>query len=197
MRRQAPAAARNREPILEVLRRVLPERGAVLEIASGTGEHALFFSAALPGLTWQPSDVDATALESIAAWRDHQGTANLLPPVALDVSVSTWPVDMVDAVVNINMIHISPWAACEGLIDGAARALSSGGVLVMYGPYLVRGVDTAPSNLAFDRSLRSRDPAWGLRWLHDVAAAALDRGLALEETVQMPANNLIVVYRKA
>ncbi len=196
MRRQAPAAARNREPILEVLRRVLPERGQVLEIASGSGEHALFFSAALPGLTWQPSDVDPAALASIAAWRDHQGSGNLRAPVALDVCAPAWPVEAADAVVNINMIHVSPWAACEGLMAGAGRLLPAGGVLVMYGPYQVRGVDTAPSNLAFDQSLRSRDPAWGVRWLHDVADAAAAHGLTLAETVTMPANNLTVVYRK-
>ncbi len=200
MRLQAPATARNREPILEVLRRVLPERGTVLEIASGTGEHALFFARALPGVTWQPSDVGPEALASIAAWREHEGSPNLLAPLALDVCAPTWstlPFDQVDAVININMIHIAPWAACERLMAGAARLLPVGGALVMYGPYQVRGVNTAPSNLAFDRSLRARDPAWGLRWLHEVEAAAADRGLALQETVAMPANNLIAVYRKA
>jgi SAM-dependent methyltransferase len=193
----APSTARNREPILEVLRTVLPERGLVLEIAAGGGEHALYCAAALPGLTWRPTDPDETALASIAAWRDHAGTDNLLPPLRLDASApATWPVEQADAVVNINMIHISPWAAAEGLMAGAGRVLPEGGVLFLYGPYREDGVETAPSNLAFDASLKSRDRRWGLRRLEDVRDLAAANGMTLERRLAMPANNLSLVFRK-
>ena len=195
-RRSAPAVARNRGHILEVLRRVLPERGHVLEVAAGTGEHAVYFSAALPGLAWHPSDADPVCLESIEAWRKAEGTENLLAPVRLDATSPTWPVGRVDAVFNANMIHISPWEACLGLLAGASRHLREGGALVLYGPYRLEGRHTAPSNEAFDADLRSRNPAWGVRDLEAVLEAALAEGLDFEERVEMPANNQTVVLRR-
>jgi hypothetical protein len=192
----APAVARNREPILAVLRRVLPERGLVLEIASGSGEHAVHFAAALPQLTWQPTDPDPEARESIAAYRVAAQLTNLLPPIALDAASPTWPVAQADAMVAINMIHIAPWAAAEGLMVGAERLLPAGGVLFLYGPFREHGQHTAPSNAAFDESLRARDREWGVRDLDEVAALASQHGFALEERIAMPANNLSVVFRR-
>lgn len=195
--RTSPSTARNREPILEVLRARLPANGLVLEIAAGAGEHAAYAAAALPHLQWRPTDPDPEALASIAAWRDHAALPNLLPPLRLDASdPDGWPVSRADAVVNINMIHISPWSATQGLMAGAGRVLPSGGLLYLYGPYLETGVETAPSNLAFDRSLKDRNPAWGLRRLDEVTAVAAAQGLAFVERVAMPANNLSVVFRK-
>lgn len=195
--RVAPAAARNREPILEALRRHLPASGLVLEIAAGSGEHALHFSAALPHLRWQPADADPEALASIAAWRNHSGSPNLLPPLALDASApQAWPIANADAVVCINMIHISPWSAAEGLMAGAAHVLPPGGVLFLYGPYLEPGAETAPSNLAFDQSLRSRNPAWGLRHVDQVVALANLHWLEFVARIAMPANNLSLVFKK-
>jgi len=195
--RTSPSTARNREPILEVLRARLPANGLVLEIAAGAGEHAAYAAAALPHLQWRPTDPDPEALASIAAWRDHTALPNLLPPLRLDASdPDGWPVSRADAVVNINMIHISPWSATQGLMAGAGRVLPSGGLLYLYGPYLETGVETAPSNLAFDRSLKDRNPAWGLRRLDEVTAVAAAQGLAFVERVAMPANNLSVVFRK-
>ncbi|MFN3585165.1 DUF938 domain-containing protein [Phenylobacterium sp.] len=195
--RTAPSTARNRGPILEVLKRWLPARGLVLEIASGAGEHAVFNAAALPGVTWQPTDLDEAALGSIAAWRAHAGPPNLLPPVPLDASApESWPVARADAIVSINMVHISPWAATEGLMTGAGRVLPPGGVLILYGPYLEDGVETAPGNLAFDADLKRRNPAWGLRRVEDVAALAATHGLTLAERIAMPANNLTLVFRR-
>jgi SAM-dependent methyltransferase len=195
--RHAPATARNRQPILEVLQRALPPEGHVLEVASGTGEHAVFFASALPSLVWQPSDPDATSLASIAAWVDEAGLPNVRPPVPLDATADRWPVDRADAVVCINMIHIAPWAACQGLMAGAARLLAPGGVLYTYGPYRVKGAHTAPSNEAFDASLRARNPSWGVRDVDDVAAVAKRHGLHLHDTAPMPANNLSLVFRRA
>jgi hypothetical protein len=196
--RVSPSTARNRDPILEALKPRLPHRGLVLEIAAGAGEHAVHNAAALPGLEWQPTDPDPEALASIAAWRAHASLPNLLPPLRLDASdPDAWPVERADAVVNINMIHISPWAATLGLMAGAGRLLPTGGGLFLYGPYIEAGVQTAPSNLAFDLSLKSRDSAWGIRHLEAVAAAAAGHGLALAERIAMPANNLILVFRKA
>lgn len=195
--RAAPSTARNRGPILEVLRPRLPAAGLVLEIAAGAGEHALHNALALPGLRWQPTDPDPEALGSIAAWRADRGPPNLLEPLRLDAAApDSWPVAAADAVVNINMIHISPWAATEGLMAGAARLLPAGGMLFIYGPYLEAGVLTAPSNLAFDASLRARNPAWGLRRLEEVSAVAAGHGLVLSERIGMPANNLALVFRK-
>jgi hypothetical protein len=196
--RTAPSTARNREPILAVLKTCLPSAGLVLEVAAGAGEHAVFNAAALPGLTWQPTDPDPEALASIAAWRDYAGLANLRPPLKLDASdPDGWPVRAAEAIVNINMIHISPWAATEGLMRGAGQLLLTGGVLFLYGPYLERDVVTAESNLAFDQSLKSRNPAWGLRHLDTVTALAATQGLRLEQRIAMPANNLSLVFRKA
>ena len=193
----APAVARNREPILAVLRRVLPSSGLVLEVASGSGEHAAFFAAALPGVTWQPSDPDPRARASIAAFRDAGGPPNLLPPIAVDASdAAEWPVAGAAAVVCINMIHIAPWSAAEGLMAGAARILPSAGVLYLYGPYTEDGRHTAPSNAAFDADLRARDPSWGVRDLGELIALARRHGLAHQETVVMPANNRSVVVRR-
>jgi len=196
-RHVAPAAERNREPILSVLRRVLPASGQVLEIASGTGQHIVHFAAALPGLTWQPSDPDEAARESIAAWTAHAGLANVRAPLALDVLQAPWGVDAAQAVVCINMIHIAPWAAAQALFAGAGRLLAPGGVLFLYGPYRRGGAHTAPSNAAFDAQLRAADPAWGVRDLEDVAALGEAAGLALEEVVPMPANNFSLVFRRS
>jgi SAM-dependent methyltransferase len=196
--RLSPSTARNRQPILEVLAPRLPDGARVLEVASGAGEHALYVAEALPGLRWQPTDRDPEALVSIAAWRDAAGLANLAAPLRLDAAdPASWPPGPFEAVVCINMIHISPWAATEGLMAGAARVLTPGGRLILYGPYLEAEVATAPSNLAFDESLRSRDPAWGLRDLARVKALAAGHGLAFAERVAMPANNLIVIFEKA
>ncbi len=191
----APAALCNREPILDVLTRVLPDGGLVLELASGSGEHGAYFAARLPHLEWQPSDRDRQALASIDAHR-LSGPSNLRPAVALDATSAGWPVADADAIVCINMIHIAPWSACEGLMAGAERTLPAGGVLYLYGPYKQGGRHTAPSNAAFDESLRARDPAWGVRDLEDVVALAARHGLGHIETVAMPANNLSVVFRK-
>jgi SAM-dependent methyltransferase len=195
-RQQAPAAARNRDPILAVLRGVLPRTGTVLEIASGSGEHSLHFARALPGLVFQPSDPNPEAQGSIAAWAAESGLANLRPPLALDAAAPSWPVTAADAVLCINMIHISPWAATEGLMRGAATILPPGGPLYLYGPYRRAGVATAPSNEAFDRDLRQRDPAWGLRDLEAVAALAAAAGFSGPAVTEMPANNLSVVFRR-
>jgi SAM-dependent methyltransferase len=191
-----PHVARNREPILDVLKRVLPPQGLMLEVASGSGEHAAYFAKALPLLSWQPTDPDMEALASIAAHRAAAGTSNLLAPLQLDVTAQQWPVARADAVLCNNMIHIAPWAACEGLIAGAARILPAGGVLYLYGPYKIDGRHTAPSNQEFDLSLRERNPLWGIRDLADVVALATHHGFMLAETVPMPANNLSVVFRR-
>ncbi len=196
MKRHAPATERNRDAILAVLTRVLPATGTVLEIASGSGQHAVHFAAGLPGLTWQPSDPDPEALASIAAWAAEAGLSNLRPPVQLDAAAEVWPALAVDAIVCINMIHIAPWSAALGLIAGAERSLPVGGVLYLYGPYRFDGELTAPSNQAFDESLRARDPAWGVRDLRDIEAAARSRSLELGETVAMPANNHSLVFRR-
>jgi SAM-dependent methyltransferase len=191
-----PHVARNREPILEVLKRILPSHGLVLEIASGTGEHAAFFAGELPLLTWQPTDPDERALASIVAHRAAASSANLLPPLQLDVHAEHWPIERTDAVICCNMIHIAPWSACAGLIGGAARVLPPGGILYLYGPYKIDGRHTAPSNETFDADLRARNPRWGIRDLADVAALAQRHGFGVAETVAMPANNLSVIFRR-
>jgi SAM-dependent methyltransferase len=196
-RRSAPHVQRNTVPILEVLRDVLPASGLVLEVASGSGEQGREFARAFPKLLWQPSDADPAALRSIEGWRKAEPLFNLLPPVALDAAAPGWPIASAEAVVCINMVHISPWAATEGLMRGAGRLLTPGAPLYLYGPYRQHGVETAPSNEAFDLSLKSRNPEWGLRHLEDVAAEAGRHGLTLESVVPMPANNLSVVFRKA
>jgi SAM-dependent methyltransferase len=196
MKRYATAPERNREPLLPVLREELPPHGTLLEVASGTGQHAVFFARAFPGLRWQPTDLDAESLESIEAWRAEAALPNLLAPLPLDAQADAWPVSAADAVLCINMIHISPWASCQGLMRGAARVLPPGGPLVLYGPYFVEGRPTAPSNLAFDVSLRERNASWGVRELGAVSAEALQQGLELARVVDMPSNNLTVVFRK-
>lgn len=195
-RRSAPHVARNADPIAEVLRSILPERGLVLEIASGSGEHVLHFARTVPDLVWQPSDPDPAALRSIHAWRAEAGLPNLLPPLSLDARAAQWPVDRADAILAINMVHISPWTATRGLIRGAARLLGQGAPFYLYGAYLQADVETAPSNRAFDESLRARNPEWGVRDLEAVVAEADANGLALETVVPMPANNLSVVFRR-
>ncbi len=196
-RRVAAAAERNRDPILAVLSRVLPAAGTVLEVASGTGQHAAYFAPRLPRLVWQPSDPDPEMRASIAAWVAGTGAGNLKPPLDLDVLSPSWPVESAAVVVAINMIHIAPWAACEGLLAGAGRLLDGGGILYLYGPFHVDGRATAPSNADFDDSLRRRNPEWGVRDVGDVVAAAAAHGLELSETVDMPANNMSVVLRRA
>ncbi|TCM19565.1 uncharacterized protein DUF938 [Novosphingobium sp. PhB165] len=196
LRRTAPAVARNRDPILDVLRDVLPASGTVLEVASGTGEHAIHFARGLPHLDWQPSDPDAEARASIEAWREAESVPNLLAPLEIDAAAAEWPVSHADALVCINMIHISPWAATEGLMAAAGRLLTTGEPLVLYGPYRREGHAIEPSNAAFDEDLKRRNPAWGLRLLDEVARQADARGFALERVIEMPANNLTVVFRK-
>jgi len=195
--RAAPSTARNRQPILEVLRSRIGDGSRVLEVASGAGEHAAFLAASLPRVHWQPSDLDPEALASISAWRAAAGLENLSAPIRLDAAdVTSWPAGPFDALVCINMLHISPWAACEGLFSGATRVLPRGGRLFLYGPFLEAELETAPSNLAFDASLKSRDPSWGLRDLASVKQVARANGLVLAERIAMPANNLIVAFEK-
>ncbi|HZZ12067.1 MAG TPA: DUF938 domain-containing protein [Paraburkholderia sp.] len=196
LRQRSPSAERNREPILDVLRHALPAHARVLEIASGTGQHALCFASALPGLDWQPSDADPQARASINGWIAHERIANVRAPLALDVHQADWGVDALDAVVCINMIHISPWSATEALFAGASRYLVDGGVLYLYGPYRRGGAHTSPSNEAFDQQLRSRDPAWGVRDMETVVALGESAGFACEAPVAMPANNFSLLFRK-
>ena len=195
VRRIAPAAARNVDAIGDMLAEWLPAQGVVLEIASGTGEHALAFARRFAALDWQPSDPDPLALASIEAWR-HDGPDNLRTPIALDAASPAWPIEGVDAILCINMVHISPWASALGLLDGAAQLLAEGAPLILYGPWIVDGVDTAPSNLMFDIDLRSRDPRWGLRSLSDFRAEAEKRGLMFEQCRAMPANNVMLLFRR-
>jgi len=195
-RRFAPATERNRGPILELLMRVLPAAGRVLEIASGTGEHAVFFGRHLPYLTWQPTDPDAAARASIVAWTAEADLPNIADPLALDASQPNWPIDRADAVLAVNMVHISPWAATVGLLGGAARVLPTGAPLLLYGPYKRDGQHTAPSNEAFDQNLRRQNPAWGVRDLEIVVETADAAGLTLAEIAPMPANNLGLVFRR-
>lgn len=196
VRRRAPAAERNRDAILAVLARVLPKRGVVLEIASGTGQHAVHCAAALPDIVWQPSDPDAASRESIAAWRAHAGLPNLNAPLCIDVTRGDWCIGKVAAIVCINMIHIAPWEAAEALVRGAAERLDAGGVLYLYGPFRRNGAHTAPSNEAFDAQLRATDSRWGVRDMEAVEALARKAGFTLAETVAMPANNFSLVFVK-
>ncbi len=195
-RRSAPAALRNREPIAEVLSEWLPPEGLVLEIASGTGEHAAFFAERFPDLEWQPSDVHPDALASISAWQAMAGLPNLRAPVTLDASLSDWPIDHADALLSINMVHISPWASALGLLAGAQRILPPGAPLILYGPWIRGEFPTAPSNLAFDADLRRRNSEWGLRRVEDFAAAAARHGFDIAQTREMPANNLMLLFRR-
>ena len=195
MKQYAPATARNREPIREVLARVFPPHGLVLELAAGSGEHSIYLAQAFPALTWQPTDIDPTALASITAWRADAALANLREPLRLDVTATTWPLDRADAITCINMVHIAPWHAALGMFDGAARLAAP--LLYLYGPYRFDGAFTAPSNAEFDRSLRARDPSWGVRDVRDLEAAARERGYVLSEVVAMPANNHSLIFRRA
>jgi hypothetical protein len=197
MRRSAPAALRNRQPIADVLAEWLPARGLVLEIASGTGEHAACFAERFPDLEWQPSDADKDALASIAAWREEFRLRNLRPPLVIDASIADWPIDYADALLSINMVHISPWAAALGLLDGASRLLRAGTPLILYGPWLKEDVATAPSNLVFDADLKRRNGSWGLRGVEDFTAAATERGFTAEQFRAMPANNMMLLFRRA
>jgi hypothetical protein len=192
----APAAARNRDAILAVLQGLLPAQGSVLEIASGSGEHIVHFAWAMPHLHWQPSDPEPAALASIAAWSAEAALPNIAPPIMLDVCAPDWPIAHADAILCINMIHIAPWEATLGLMAGVGRLLSSGAPLYLYGPFREEGVPLAPGNADFDASLKSRDPEWGLRWVHEVAEIAKANGLSLQERTTMPANNLSLIFCK-
>jgi SAM-dependent methyltransferase len=194
-RRHAPATERNRQPILEVLERVLPDPCLVLEIASGTGQHAAWLSERLPGRTWQPSDADPPALAGIDAWC-AESRGDVRRAVRLDVHDEAWPVPAAGAIVCVNMIHISPWSATPALFRGATRVLPPAGVLYLYGPYRRGGQHTAPSNETFDASLRAQNPEWGVRDLEEVVACAEGAGFSLSEVVAMPANNLSVLLLK-
>ncbi|WP_077146169.1 DUF938 domain-containing protein [Sphingopyxis sp. KK2] len=195
-KRHAPATARNRDAIAAVLADWLPPRGTVLEVASGSGEHVVHFAAAFPQLDWQPSDPDPAGLASIAAWSAEAGRANVAPPLALDAAARVWPVGRADAMLCINMVHISPWAATLGLLTQGAKLLHKGAPLILYGPYFRKDYPTAPSNLAFDESLKARNGEWGVRWLEDVTEVAEAKGFALAEVRNMPANNLMLLYRR-
>lgn len=201
-KRFAPATERNRDPILSVLRAHLPASGTVLEISSGTGQHAAHFAAQLPHLWWQPTDVGEANLASIAAWRDEVKVPNLLTPRALDVLDATWWAECatlpepVSAIVNINLVHIAPWSCCEGLFRGSSQVLRSGDPLLLYGPFKRGGQHTAPSNSAFDEHLRSQDPRWGVRDLEAVIDTADDRGFEYQTDIPMPANNLMLLFRR-
>jgi len=200
LRRHAPATERNRQPILDILQRVLPPTGVVLEVASGTGEHAVFFAPRLQPKYWLPSDCNPQLLESIQAWKQNDPCDFLYPPIGLDAENRPWDLggheSEVTAIVCINMIHISPWEACLGLMAGAQQILPAQGILYLYGPYKQKGEHTAPSNASFDRSLQSSDPRWGVRNLEDVIEVAQAHDLRHLETIEMPANNLSVIFEK-
>ncbi|MHC5614376.1 MAG: DUF938 domain-containing protein [Nostoc sp.] len=206
-RQYAPATQGNSEPIIEVLLQVLPKSGTILEIASGTGEHAVFFAPKLSSRSWLPTDPNPQLRASITAWAEHIGCDNLYPPLELDVREPVWAVENpafdwlnnqpIVAIVNINMIHISPWSACLGLMAGAGRILPAGGILYLYGPFKQGGEHTAASNAAFDESLRAQNPEWGVRNFDDVVAVASAQNLTLKQTYQMPANNLSVVFERS
>jgi hypothetical protein len=195
-RQYAPATVRNRDFILDVLRDVLPTTGVILEIASGSGEHVVHFARNLPSLVFQPSDPEPDALLSVAAWMKAAEVANVRAPIVLDASRSPWPIASADGIICINMVHISPWDASVGLIRGAAAILPPGSPLYLYGPYKRKGFATAPSNEAFDRNLRDRNPIWGLRDLEAIAAIAQSAGFSIPDITEMPANNLSIVFRR-
>lgn len=204
-RQYAPAAQRNKDFVLAELKNHMPKHGTVLEIASGTGEQAVYFTPQLPNISWLPSDYEDNKLVSITAWLKHQPCARVLPPIKIDTSANTWvceeadfktKIEPISAIVCINMIHIAPWAAGLGLLAGAGRILQSGGVLFFYGPFMKGGEHTAPSNLAFDQRLKERDASWGLRDIDDVEKVANSHGLILINTIEMPANNFVLVFEK-
>jgi hypothetical protein len=192
----APSVARNRDPILDVLRLVLPSKGLVLEIASGSGEHVVHFATHFPTLTFCPSDPNAEARESVLAWIASTGVTNILPPLALDASKTPWPIDHADAIICINMVHISPWSATEGLFKCARKLLPPGAPIYLYGPYKRKGAHTAPSNAEFDASLRARDASWGVRDVEALAKCGAAEGFEVPEIVEMPANNLSLIFRR-
>jgi hypothetical protein len=194
--RHAPATVRNRDAIVEVLRGILPDQGNVLEIASGTGEHVVYFGMAFPDLTFQPSDPDPACCQSIAAWTKREGVPNILPPQQLDAQAKGWDVAKPAAILCINMVHISPWESSIGLMEKAGKLLDPGAPFYLYGPYLRDDVETAQGNLDFERSLKSRDLRWGLRDVADMDALATRNGFGRESLVEMPANNISLVYRK-
>lgn len=197
-RMYSPSVARNAEPILNILKGLLPARGRVLEIGCGTGEHAVYFAEAMPGLSWLPTDPDAASRASTASWIRFKGLTNALLPLEVDASAATWGVEALapfDAIVSINMIHIAPWAAAVGLVSGAGRLLRGGGLLCLYGPFLHNGAHNAPSNAAFDESLKGHNPSWGLRDIAELAELARASGLQLGEIIEMPANNRLLVFR--
>ena len=204
---ESPAAERNKRPILEVLQRLLPANGRALELASGTGQHAAWFGAGLPGWTWQPSEASSAALPTIRAWVQRAGVVNVRPPLLLDITDPVWPSeespaaealrDPFDAIFCANLLHIAPWAVCPALMQGARRHLAPGAPLIVYGPFLEGDVPTAPSNLDFDASLQRQNPAWGIRQREAVERCALDAGLRLRQRIPMPANNLILVFETA
>lgn len=196
----SPSAARNRDPILQMLQSILPPQGSMLEIASGTGEHVVHFARGLPCWRFQPTEFDETSRQSVRAWIAHEGLANVAAPVALDARADTWDVEQsgpFDAMLSLNMIHIAPWAAAQGLFRGAGRVLKSGGLLLLYGPFQEDGVHNAPSNAAFDESLRARDPDWGVRDIRDLQSLAKENGLTLRQRQAMPANNQILTFVKS
>jgi cyclopropane fatty-acyl-phospholipid synthase-like methyltransferase len=193
----SPAAARNSAPILAVLERVLPANGVVLEIGCGTGEHAVYFGGAMPNLTWLPSDPDSDSRASTTSWIKFTGLSNVLPPLDIDVCATSWGVEQTapfDAIVSLNMVHIAPWAASLGLFAGAGRFLRAGGLLFLYGPFMRDGAHNAPSNADFDASLKARNPSWGLRDIADLERVGESSGLSLRETIEMPANNMSLVF---
>lgn len=194
--RHAPATLRNRKPILAVLRRVLPGAGTVLEIGSGSGEHAAYFAAALAPLRWQPSDASDANFASITGWAREHGASTVEAPLPIDAAAEIWPVARADAMFSANVIHIAPWNVAEGMLRGAGRVLPPGAPLVLYGPFMREGAHTAATNAAFDAELRRRDPSWGIRDLGAVARAADTHGLSLDDVAEMPANNLTVVFRR-
>lgn len=196
MKQQWPAPERNKQPILEVLQRVLPARGVLLEIASGSGQHAVFFAQQFPQLTWQPSDLDDENLASITAWVAESDRANLLSPLRLDVTQAEWDSGEVDAVFNANMIHIAPWECCQGLLRGVGRYLRAGGMFVLYGPFKLNGAHTSESNEQFDLGLRARDARWGVRDAETVITLAAEQGMSFVERVAMPANNQTLIFRR-
>ena len=196
----SPSAARNRDPILQMLQSILPPQGSMLEIASGTGEHVVHFARGLPGWRFQPTEFDEASRQSVRAWIAHEDLANVAAPVTLDARADTWDVEQsgpFDAVLSLNMIHIAPWAAAQGLFRGAGRVLKPGGLLLLYGPFQENGVHNAPSNAAFDASLRARDPDWGVRDIRDLQALANENGLTLRQRQAMPANNQTLTFVKS
>ena len=192
----SPSAARNREPIAQVLSQVLPQSGLVLEVGSGTGEHVVHFARTMPHLTWQPSEQDEACVRSISAWVAVEAQANVRPPFYLDVTDAQWPIAAADAVTSINMIHIAPWSVAQALLRGASRILPSAGLLCLYGPFRVAGKDTSASNRAFEAQLRAINSGWGVRDLDEVSSEASAANLEFVQTFEMPANNIIVVFRK-